>query len=355
MLRRWWWVSVVVLAVACSGDPAPVASTSSDPTTTTTVTVTVAPTTTTTFAPGIPDAVDYLVEAVEAVESVAVFADEIDWTERRAIAVETATAAQYPAELHAFIIAMLGDLNDHHSWFANPSTRERMVDGSMITTAEVELIDERIGYIRMEGFSGSDDQSLEYAETLQTAIGAVGDEACGWIIDLRPNGGGNMWPMIVGLGPLLDMADGESVDGKPGILGFFNDAQGNRSPWRYHNGSGWVGEAPVLTVEEPVRLDRPDPPTAVLISGTTRSSGEFTLISLMSQPSTRTFGWPTAGVPSGNESITLSDGAVMFVTAATATGRDGTNFDPIAPIEPDVQAGGTRVATDWLINQPSCN
>jgi hypothetical protein len=355
MLRRWWVLVVLVLLVGCSGESPPRALTSAVPSSSTTAPVTIASTTTSTFAAGIPDAVDYLVEAVDVVEGLAVFADEIDWPERRAMAVETATAAQYPAELHAFVIAMLRDLKDSHSWFAKPSTAERMVDGSLNTTAQVELIDGGIGYIRMEGFSGSDDQSLEYAETLQAEIGMIGAEACGWIVDLRPNGGGNMWPMIVGLGPLLDIADEEPVDGQLGILGFFNDAQGNRYPWRYHNGSGWLGDARVLTVEEPVRLDRPDPPTAVLISGTTASSGEFTLISLMSQTSTRTFGWPTAGRPSGNEAIPLSDGAVMFVTAATATGRDGTTFDPVTPIEPDVPTGGTRVATDWLMNQPSCN
>ena len=35
----------------------------------------------------------------------------------------------------------------------------------------------------------------------------------GWIVDLRGNGGGNMWPMLAGIGPIL----GE------GIAGYFID------------------------------------------------------------------------------------------------------------------------------------
>jgi len=39
------------------------------------------------------------------------------------------------------------------------------------------------------------------------------DDLIGWIVDLRGNGGGNMWPMLAGVGPVL----GEGVVGSSSI------------------------------------------------------------------------------------------------------------------------------------------
>lgn len=49
----------------------------------------------------------------------------------------------------------------------------------------------------------------------------------GWIVDLRGNGGGNMWPMIAGVGPVL----GE------GTAGAFVDPDDNVTLWGYANGA----------------------------------------------------------------------------------------------------------------------
>ena len=52
--------------------------------------------------------------------------------------------------------------------------------------------------------------ATDYAKTLQDSIRArdrVG--LIGWIVDLRGNSGGNMWPMLAGVGPVL----GEGVAG----------------------------------------------------------------------------------------------------------------------------------------------
>src|SRR5438270_7244326 len=43
-----------------------------------------------------------------------------------------------------------------------------------------------------------------FATRVQELIRAVDQPpACGWIVNLRQNGGGLMWPMLAGIGPLL--------------------------------------------------------------------------------------------------------------------------------------------------------
>jgi C-terminal processing protease CtpA/Prc len=81
---------------------------------------------------------------------------------------------------------------------------------------------------------------------------------------------------------------------------------------------------------------------AVLIGPLTASSGEFTALALRNRPLTRLFGQPTFGVPTGNETKQLSDGAVVFLTVCLGADRSGETFDgPIPPEEP--------VPTTWAV------
>src|SRR5690606_26718511 len=70
-----------------------------------------------------------------------------------------------------------------------------------------------VAYLTIPGFAGGTHmQQVEFAESLQSLIGSLDDEsagACGWIVDLRRNSGGNLWPMVLGVGPLL--GDGDAV------------------------------------------------------------------------------------------------------------------------------------------------
>jgi carboxyl-terminal processing protease len=159
----------------------------------------------TTFAPGIPNAEDYLLEAISFVESNALFAEEIDWDERRLMAQDEVATARHPFHLHEFIRAMLVDLNDNHSHLVSLNTAADLTDGSHPVNASVELIADRIGRVRVGAFSDTVEHSDEYVAVLHSGISAMSRSGvCGWIVDLRSNTGGNMWPMIVGIGPLLE-------------------------------------------------------------------------------------------------------------------------------------------------------
>ena len=74
-----------------------------------------------------------------------------------------------------------------------------------------------IGYVQVPAFSGSAEAATALANDLQRAVmSADQTDPIGWIVDVRGNGGGNMWPMIAGIGPVL----GE------GVAGYFIDPVG---------------------------------------------------------------------------------------------------------------------------------
>lgn len=209
------------------------------------------------------------------------------------------------------------------------------------------------------------EHSTAFADSIQAFVrefDAAG--ACGWIVDLRGNGGGNMWPMVAGIGPLLGAGD---------TIGWFE--YWNRPPqrWYYLDGTaGFVsdsGPAPLGRVSgAPHRIDG-TPPVAVLFDAGTASSGEATAIAFMGRPNTRTFGQRSAGLATANDMFELPDGAMLVVTVGYEADRTGAahredlvpdELVPIVPPEQPIPATPPspdpqlEAALDWLTRAPGC-
>jgi carboxyl-terminal processing protease len=181
-----------------------------------------------------------------------------------------------------------------------------------------------IGYLDLPAVTGHEEFSKTYATMLQQLIREMDQITVrGWVIDLRRNTGGNMWPMLAGVGPLL----GE------GECGAFLSAEGKKTSWGYSDGE--VNLWAKALISEPYSLKRPAAPTAVLTSRLTCSSGEFTTLAFRGRPETRSFGEPTAGLPTANHSKRLNDGAMLYLTVALGVDRTGHVYDgPIIPDQP---------------------
>src|SRR5262249_44507264 len=148
----------------------------------------------------------------------------------------------------------------------------------------------------------------------------VPQHPCGWIVDLRGNGGGNQWAMMAGLGPIL--GEGESGGSLQG--------DGGKGIWYYENGkAGWrndrQGPFYARTNEAPVQLSA-SPPVAVLIDRETGSSGEGITIAFHGRPDTRFFGETTFGAASSTFPYKLSDGAQIYLVTGTMFDRKGTEY-----------------------------
>ncbi|WP_221089185.1 S41 family peptidase [Deinococcus aquaedulcis] len=145
-----------------------------------------------------------------------------------------------------------------------------------------------------------------------------------WIVDLRLNLGGNMWPMLAGVGPLA----GE------GVLGAFVKGQ-EQWRWRHEAGQARLEDELICQLNIAPMVPVPtDTRVAVLTSPLTASSGEILTLSFVGRPGTRLFGESTRGLTTSNSFYTLPDGAALLVATALDADRTGRVYDSV--IEPDV-------------------
>jgi C-terminal processing protease CtpA/Prc len=267
----------------------------------------------------------------------------IDWVSFREAVFAAAPNAQTVPDLYAAAIPnALGRLGDHHSFYfkagggsiPNPNPR-----GCFDRAAPPVAPQAGVGYVRIGSFSGPDE--LGFALSIEDRIRASdGPDLVGWIVDLRGNTGGNMWPMVAGVGPIL----GE------GTAGAFVDPDGNVSLWGYVDGASYLDGTPLVQMPNPYRLGRPGPRVAVLTNCSVASSGEAVAIAFRGRPNTRSFGTATRGLSTANESYPLSDGAILLLTVSTMADRNLTlygNF--VVPDEITPTPGETEQrALAWL-------
>jgi len=197
--------------------------------------------------PPSPAAIAYLDAALGIMERNSINRPRIDWPALRARARARISGAQRPANTYAAIRLALAELGDHHSHFLEPrASAERASGGAAWPDSSARLVDERCGYVRIPGYAGGEPEAMRaFARQMQDAIRRLdGPSTCGWIVDLRGNTGGNMWPMLAGVGPVL----GEGVAGS-----FVAPGGGNPVHWAYRRGAMTLGDS-VLVAAPPGAL-----------------------------------------------------------------------------------------------------
>jgi C-terminal processing protease CtpA/Prc len=194
-----------------------------------------------------------------------------------------------------------------------------------------------VGYISVPAYSGVDKAAAEaYARTVYDSLNAAvanGAGSCRWIVDLRTNGGGNMWPMLGGLRPFL---------GEVG-LGSFVSPTSTKPLWHARD---------QVDVRPPASLAALESANVAVLTGPkTASSGEAVAISFIGRPRTRSFGLPTAGLSTSNTDMKLPDGALILLTVAVETDRTGKRYGQ--EISPDevVAAPATGAPNDPQIDR----
>ena len=260
--------------------------------------------------------IDVLEKAIQVVRANALRSRDVDWwtvePEIRLMAKEAKTSPQvYPA-----IRAMLAKLGDHHSFLMELRASQKMnAQGYAVKPPKVSLLAGSVGYVAIPGFVGTDEKAGKtFASTVVQAIAkASGAVHCGWIVDLRDNTGGNMWPMLAALKPFLGEED----------LGSFVGSTGRSLPWR----------APAYAAPGTTEPDLSGVGAAILIGPKTASAGEAVAIAFRGRPHTRSFGEPTAGLTSGNEPFDLPDGSRIMLATVIELDREGNEHRGV--LEPD--------------------
>ncbi|WP_312320456.1 S41 family peptidase [Stenotrophomonas sp.] len=270
------------------------------------------------------DAKENLDAFIAAVRARALYADRVPWQTFQPRIDAAANAAQ-SADNYPLYKEILRALGDRHSHMVLPHEAEFAIQRTRAAEApRVERLGAGVGYVKVPGVRGVESQSSrELSAGIQHQLCAIGQDVNGWVVDLRDNRGGSMWPMLAGLFPLLD-------DAPPGA---FIDREGKVSPWK---------------IRGTRECDLSQAPVAVLMGPRTASSGEMTAIAFIDRPNTRFFGQASAGLATGNSSVFLPDGARIALTTTHAQDRSGRILEQVKPDEAAEGEGALEAAARWL-------
>ena len=296
-------------------------------------------------APGMsPMARRYVDEFLGLLQAHAIHRQTIDWAALRAKAERLAPLAQTIVDTHPIIQDAMIGLRDGHSTFRASNgrffyypLRTCVRSNAGVPTA----LPASVGYVRVGTFAGGGPAGVAFADSIQAIIRAADrDGLSGWIVDLRGNGGGNMWPMLAALSPIL----GDE------LLGHFVDPAGVVTAWDVSGGAARLAGVVQQVATSPYRLKRERPRVAVLTDNAVASSGEAVAIAFRARADTRTFGLATCGQSTANASFVLSDGSLLNLTVATMADRTrrayGDQLPPDEPVaDPDEMV---RRAVAWL-------
>jgi len=287
----------------------------------------------------------YFTQLLDIMQANSIYRKTIDWPAFRQTAVGVDSNEQTIGDLYPRIRAALSLLNDHHSFYVGPDATvirsPPVASACNDPTPPPVQVPNDIGYVRVGSFSGIGAGETEFAQGIQDAIRA-GDRAssAGWIVDVRNNSGGNMWPMVAGVGPILGN----------GTAGGFVDPDGNATWWGYQDNASIYDGSPLVTVPTPYRLLSANPRVALLTNCRVASSGEAVVIGFRGRPDTRSFGTATFGLSTSNDEFPLTGGGTLFLCTSTMADRTRRMYgNAVAPDEQVTDPAETvRRAIEWL-------
>ena len=297
-----------------------------------------------------PDAAAFLDNALDTMRQHALHGQSVDWTAVRTEAFKRAGGAFNPIDTYPAIywaLVQLGDPGAHlrlppglypdqiallqqaerdavnyapaaareQTSIPTPFTSRRLPEGHIVTVQG-----RNFGYVVLPRCSAKDnDGLLLYAADVRRILtDLTAQSPKGWIVDLRGNTGGNMWPMLAGIGPILgDGSVGSFVANDGSVSWFYQDGKtGTRNPAGLETVSLTLQEEPVLQTSSVA-------PVAVLVDSSTASSAEAITIAFHGRPASRSFGSRTAGKSTAVQPFKLDDGAELYLTTAIDADRSG--------------------------------
>jgi hypothetical protein len=266
--------------------------------------------------------------ALDIVQSNALKSHAVPWEAMRPELRSAATKSVVPADVYPYIRSALFRLGDGHSFFREPDAVEAAQKPATEGAKVSVLARDGVGYITVPAYTTKDVKSQKkfVGNALRDIRNASTGVDLGWVVDLRSNEGGNMWPMLRALEHLLGTK----------VIGSFVYPNGEVENWQLPKSAG----SSKFTLEAA--------PVAVLIGKHTASAGEAVAIAFKGRPNTRFFGAATFGQTSGNKEYPLPDGSEIVLAVAKERDRDGNIYD--GPVTPDVDAHSDEMETaeKWL-------
>jgi C-terminal processing protease CtpA/Prc len=285
---------------------------------------------------------NYLEEVVRILQANFINRTTINWAVFKQNMLAKASGAQTIEQAYPAVVSAIVALGDKHSAFvpARPVKSLEMPTAKQLPLYPDEPVPGDIGYIRIPWVVGSQEKLDAYIARVQAQIKERDKPALkGWVVDLRGNMGGNMWPMLVGVGPIL----GEDT------LGYLFDSNNTKTTWRYEKGKALADGDIEAEAVSYYTLKSANPVVAVLTDTLTASSGEAVAVAFKARKHTRSFGASTCGVSTSRSRFYLSDGSVILLTTAVFADRRLVRYGhSIAPDEPLGPAEVVPRAIRWI-------
>lgn len=206
---------------------------------------------------------------------------------------------------------MMHALPGAHSGFATPAETVAVVTPATLEYPSGSLIEKNIAFIKVPSCMLGETLAIVYVDSMRSLVKKFQiTQPAGWIMDLRMNNGGSSPAMLTALQSFFEGNTIYYSKARNGVVsthrvgeGMYKQLKGGRLTYSFS------GTMPAVT-------SRIQAPIAVLTSKETGSVGEILTIAFKNLPNARTFGMPTAGVPTGNLSFVLEDGAMVYITTS---------------------------------------
>jgi len=301
---------------------------------------------------------------IEHAENNSLYRKNVDWTSLKKEMYAFVKNADSVSQLKPALNLMLKKLNDTHgrvfynnqvlSYYTGETKEHQKnidvaiyneIQSGQVYEFKASIIEKNIGYVRIVGLPVGDNEKMS-SEIQNSICELIQKGAEKWIIDLRYNGGGNMFPMVEGISNII--GDG-TVGGTKGVT------KEESSIWQIKNGDFFYDE-------QTVALDNECPITktqeiAVLTSAYTASSGEALAVILKERPKTRFFGNKTMGMITATDWKQIDSLTTMSISVSYYKDRknnvydqyidvdENIEFEPKAEFEKD---NGIKRAIKWL-------
>lgn len=308
-------------------------------------------------------------KALAELKSQSLYSDDVDWgliddgLEQQIANIRTDEDIKLP------LITALNHLRDPHGrffykgqMFANftdwgnernrtdrPTDHDAKRRFELEHSHDFELLDGQTGYIKIKGIGHSQDRSEQAADIRSNLEKLAAKGAKSWILDLRYNTGGNMHPMMAGLGPLLcDGGVGGEANLKGEIIGDWSMKAGNFYMREYND------------IPLPVSDNIPcDANVAVIISRYTVSSGEAVATTFKGRPNSTFFGEATGGLTTVTNWESIDEELTMSIAISYYADRNNNVFEKNIPPDEHIEFlpelalkldPAIIAAQDWLSN-----
>ena len=186
------------------------------------------------------------------------------------------------------------------------------------------VLDRNIGYLRIPSMPGGSREDFDRkAQTLNDSLCVLlGKNIKGIILDARLDGGGAMFPMILGVKQLLS----------DGFIGSFRTKK--KENWFIKNNGFFIDTTLLTEVNPKCEVNAQNIPVVILVGPGTGSSGEFFLMAFKGRKNTILLGSQTAGWVTVNTGIPINDTAFMNLSIGYGADRNGKMYKEA--LEPDM-------------------